>query len=199
MGAACRQCDRGLAGFNVPQRLIISPIYELPFGRGKALLSNANSIMNQIVSGWQVSAIATFAKGNPFYVIAPNMTASVLADFRANRLCNGRDNLTNKNPRTNGLFWFNPACFAAPAPGFFGDSGFNILTGPGINNWDIAIAKNVTIRESFHLQFRTEFFSAFNHAQFTIPSQISTSDPNVGRVTGAVGAREIQFGLKLLW
>jgi hypothetical protein len=199
MGAACRRCDRGLAGFNVPHRLIISPIYELPFGRGKALLSDANSIINQVVSGWQVSAIATFAKGNPFYVIAPNMTASVLADFRANRLCNGRDSLSNTNLRTNGLLWFDPACFTAPAPGFFGDSGFNILTGPGTNNWDLAIGKNVTIRESLRLQFRTEFFNAFNHAQFRIPSQASTGDPNLGKVTSALDAREIQFGLKLLW
>jgi hypothetical protein len=198
LGAACRACDRGLAGFNQPHRLIISPIYELPFGRGRALLSNTNSIINQVVSGWEVGAIAKFGKGNPFYVIAPNTTAA-LSDFRANRLCNGRDNLSNKNLRTNGLLWFDPACFAAPAPGFFGNSGFMILTGPGTNNWDISIAKNATIYESVHLQFRTEFFNAFNHAQFTIPAQVNVADPAFGQVTGARLGREIQFGLKLLW
>jgi hypothetical protein len=199
MGGACRKCDKGLAGFNVPQRLVISPVYELPFGRGKALLSGANTIINQVVDGWEVNTIASFSKGNPFEILAPNTTSAIFSDFRANRLCNGRDSLSNKNLRTNGLLWFDPKCFAPPSPGFFGTSGFDILTGPGTNNWDIGIAKNATIHESLHVQFRAESFNAFNHAQFQLGSSIGTADPKLGRVRGARVGREIQFGLKLLW
>jgi hypothetical protein len=122
----------------------------------------------------------------------------VLTNFRANRLSNGRTELNNTNLRTNGLYWIDPSSFAAPATGYFGNSGANIITGPGLNDWDLALEKNFQLGESWRLQFRAELFNAWNHAQFQNPDS-TVGDANFGQITSARDAREIQFGIKLLW
>jgi hypothetical protein len=195
---SCLACDKGMAGFNMPQRLAFASVWELPVGRGRRLLGEVSPIWNGFVGGWTVNAITTFSTGNPFTVNAPNNTAAVLTNFRANRLCNGRAELDNRSLRGNGLYWVDPSCFAAPAAGYFGDSGANIITGPGLNNWDLALEKGFRFRESRRLQFRAEFFNAWNHAQFQNPDSM-VGDANFGQVTQARDAREIQFGLKLMW
>lgn len=195
---SCLACDKGLAAFNAPQRLTFASVWNLPLGHGKRFLQNASPFWDHVVGGWAVDGIATFSSGNPFTVNAPNNTADPLTNFRANQLCNGRDKLQNTDLRTNGLYWFNPACFAAPQAGFFGDSGVNNITGPGVNNWDLAIEKDSHLRETLGLQFRAEFFNVWNHAQFINPDN-KVGDANLGQVAQARSAREIQFGLKLLW
>jgi len=195
----CLSCDKGMAGFNVPQRLVASGVWNLPLGNGKRFMNGTAPALNQIVSGWTLDTIATFSKGNPFSVLAATSTSmDPLTSFRANQLCNGRSRLANKNVRTNGNYWFDTSCFAIPAPNYFGNSAPNIITGPGINNWDIGASKLIALRESMGLQFRAEAFNAFNHAQFLSPDNIMT-DTNFGRVTTVGPAREFQFALKLLW
>ena len=195
---SCLDCDRGMAGFNVPQRLTVATVWELPVGRGKRLLKDVSPLWNHVGGGWAADVIGTVSSGNPFTVNAPNNTAAPLTNFRANRLCDGRAGLKDTNLRTNGLYWLDTACFAAPAAGFFGNSGANIITGPGVNNWDVAIEKNVQLREALRLQFRTEFFNGWNHAHFKNPDS-TVGDANFGQVIQARDAREIQFGLKVLW
>jgi hypothetical protein len=193
---SCLACDKGMAAFNVPQRLTAATVWELPLGRGKRLLQDIPPFWNHVVGGWTADVIATFSSGNPFTVNAPNNTAAPLTNFRANRLCNGRSELQNTNLRTNGLSWIDPACFAAPPAGFFGDSGANIITGPGVNNWDIAIEKRARLRESLVFQFRAEFFNAWNHAQFMNPDS-KVGDANFGQVYQTRDAREIQLSARL--
>lgn len=195
---SCLACDKGLAGFNVPHKLTAATVWELPFGRGKHFLAHVPPVWNNLLSGWAASVIATFSAGNPFTVNAPNNTPAPLTNFRADRLCHGRNELRNRNLRTNGLFWFDPSCFAAPQPGFFGNSGAYILTGPGVNNWDIAIDRTFSLLEDLRLQLRAEFFNAWNHAQFNSPSSM-VGDANFGQVTEARNARQIQLALKLQW
>jgi hypothetical protein len=195
---SCLACDRGLAAFNAPQRLTFASVWYFPLGRGKRFFQNASPFWDHVVGGWGIDGIATFQSGNPFTVNAPNNTADPLTNFRANQLCNGRDKLQNTDLRTNGLYWFNPTCFAAPQAGFFGDSGVNIITGPGVNNWDLAVEKDTPLREAIGLQFRAEFFNAWNHAQFMNPDN-KVGDANLGQVYQARAARQIQFGLKLFW
>jgi len=193
---SCLTCDKGMAAFNVPQRLTAATVWELPLGRGKRFLPDIPSFWDRVVGGWAANVIATFSSGNPFTVNAPNNTAAPLTNFRANRLCNGRSEMQNTNLRTNGLFWIDPVCFAAPQAGFFGDSGANIITGPGVNNWDIAIEKRAQLRESLMFHFRAEFFNAWNHAQFMNPDS-KVGDANFGQVYQARDAREIQLSARL--
>jgi hypothetical protein len=121
-----------------------------------------------------------------------------MTQFRANQLCNGRSSLANKNVRSNGHYWFDAACFATPAPNYFGNSAPNIITGPGADNWDIGAGKLIALRESVNLQFRADAFNAFNHAQFLNPDS-NMSDTNFGKITTVGPSREFQFSLKLLW
>lgn len=195
----CLSCDKGMAGYNVPQRLVASGVWNLPFGKGQRYFREVSSAMDQIIGGWTLDAIATFAKGNPFTVLAASSTTmDPMTQFRADRLCNGRSSLKNKDVRTNGNYWFDTSCFAAPAANHFGNSAPNIITGPGVNNWDIGIGKVFSLRESMDLQFRADAFNAFNHAQFLNPDSTMT-DTNFGKVTTVGPSRELQLAAKLIW
>lgn len=130
-------------------------------------------------------------------ISAPNFTIWPADHVRANRVCNGRTGLANKDLRTNGLVWIQDSCFTQPAANYFGTSGFDILTGPGLNNWDIGIHKSFPIREATRIDFRAEFFNAWNHAQFANPNG-SVVASAFGQVSSTQHApREVQLGLRL--
>jgi len=198
----CLSCDRGLAGYNVPQRLVASSVWNLPLGRGKQFLNGISPALDRVIGGWTLDTIATFSKGNPFTVLAASSTTmDPMTQFRADQTCNGRSSLKNKDVRSNGHYWFNTACYAPPAANHFGNSGTNIMTGPGVNNWDIGAGKMIALRESMNMQFRADAFNAFNHAQFQNPDSTYT-DTNFGKITTVSAtdpSREFQFSLKLLW
>ncbi|PYV36608.1 MAG: hypothetical protein DMG06_30350 [Acidobacteria bacterium] len=97
--AACRRCDKGLAAYNVPQRFVVSLVWDLPFGQGQRFLSNINPVLDHILGGWAVSTITTFSQGNSFEVNSPNVTSAIFSDFRADRLCDGRKSLSNRDLR----------------------------------------------------------------------------------------------------
>ena len=194
---ACRRCDSGPALYSVPQTFSLSGVWYLPFGRGSKLLGNTNKFVNAAVEGWGLDTIVTFQKGRPITITTLNTTPSPTRTVRANRLCDGRSGLNNKNLRTNGLYWLDTACFAQPTPGYFGNGGMGVLIGPGLNNWDIALTKRIPIHEAITLEFRGEFFNAFNHAQFANPDT-NVTDVNFGLVTATQhDNREIQLGLRL--
>ena len=191
--AACPKCERGLARYSVPQSLVVSTVWDMPIGRGRKYLSNMNPVLNQVIGGWGTDFIGTFQGGNPVTPTAPNFTAFTFRTVRPNRLCNGRNQVRNKNLRTNGLVYFDSACFATPPTNYFGNSGNGIFYGPGLNNWDLTARKIFPIRENVNFIFRTEFFNAFNHAQFG-HMQTSITNPAFGDVTATQHApREIQF------
>jgi len=116
---------------------------------------------------------------------------------RPDRTCNGEGQKNVDN-------WFDASCFTVAslaedlASGHprFGNAGRNILTGPPLNNWDLALLKNFQIRERFKLQFRSEFFNTFNHPYFSAP-ETRVGNPNIGKISSASEPRDIQFGLKL--
>jgi hypothetical protein len=95
--------------------------------------------------------------------------------------------------------WFNPAAFAVPAAGTYGNAGRNALLGPGAKVTNLALIKNfgVPFREGMRLQFRSEFFNLFNTVNFSNPN--ATLGASMGRITSTSGARVIQFALKLLF
>ena len=195
----CLNCDKGMTGFNVPQRLVTSSVWAVPIGKGKHYFNNISSVSNLIVAGWTLDTIATFSQGFPFTVLAASSTSmDPMTNYRADRLCDGRSTLKNKDVRSNGHYWFDTSCFAKPAPNYFGDSSPNIITGPGVNNWDIGAGKLTPLRENLALQFRADAFNAFNHAQFLNPDS-NMSDTNFGKITTTAPARVLQIAMKLVW
>lgn len=181
-------------------RAVASLIYRLPFGKGKQFGNNMAPVLDAIAGGWNITAIATFSTGVPFDVTAANTTGFNNITHRANRLCDGRNKDLEDSVRENGLRWFDTACFAAPASGFYGNTSRNVLYGPGIHNWDIGLEKlfPIPVGEQTRLQFRGEMFNAFNHAQFGQPNS-SVVAPNFGRIGSARAPRLVQLGLRLFF
>lgn len=194
----CLDCDKGPTGFNVPHRLATAFVWDIPAGRGRRFLGSAPRLVDLAAGGWSLSVISTFATGIPVTVTAPNNTPSSLTNFRADRFCDGRRELSNRDPRSNGLFWLSPSCFAAPKPGYFGNSGVYILPGPGVANIDMALQKEIALKEAARLAVRFETFNTPNHTQFSAVNSM-VGDANFGQVVQARTPRQIQIGMKLLW
>jgi hypothetical protein len=211
---SCFRCDWGPTTSNAPQSLVISAVAEVPVGRGRYVGTDMNRVLDGVVGGWSVDAIATMQKGFPFWVSAPNNTNWSPANIKADRYCNGRNELANKNLRNNGMYWLNTAtvstvnspCFVNPSTDphntsgstwYFGTSGFDILTGPGINNWDMGVHKNFPIHENVKFTVRGEFFNAWNHASFANPNGGVTA-ATFGKVSSTQkDARIVQVGANL--
>jgi hypothetical protein len=112
---SCFRCDWGPTTSNIPHSVVVSAVAEVPIGRGRPIGRDMNRIVDGVIGGWSADAIATFQQGSPFSVSAPNNTNWSPANIKADRLCNGRSELTNQNLKTNGMYWINPKCFVNPA------------------------------------------------------------------------------------
>jgi hypothetical protein len=106
------------------------------------------------------------------------------------------DRSLSSNLRTNGMKYFDTSCFTRPAQGFFGNSGRNIILGPGLNNLDLNIQKGLRLSERAQITLRGEFFNALNHAMFDNPSS-RVEGALFGVITSARPPRLIQVGARL--
>lgn len=187
--------DYGLSNFDYEFRFTLSTVYEMPFGRGRKFLANANAFENALFGGWQLTSILTLQSGAPFSVQLATPTANTGTFTRPNRVCDG--NLPTSQQSINE--WYNVSCFVAPPVYTFGNAGRNILIGPGLETWDVGGAKDFQLTERFGLQFRSEFFNILNHSNFGLPSG-SIGSTAAGTVTTEItNARQIQFALRLHW
>jgi hypothetical protein len=190
-----KNLERGLSTFDIRHRLTVSFTYDLPFKFG-------NKTLNAVFSNWQAGGIITEQSGQPF-------TVNITTDRANNGLLNQRPNLIgdpNSGPRTPDQ-WFNTAAFIVQPVGTLGTAGRDILEGPGTNIVDFSMLKNIPFSERYKLQFRTEFFNLFNHANFDFPERFCggavagapCSAPQFGRIGAARDPRILQFGLKFLY
>ncbi len=190
--------ERGLADFNQRLRWVFSFDYEIPFGGSRSNISNR--ALNALFGGWHVGGIYTLASGFPFSPLLggtdPSNTGAQVA-VRPNQLRNG--NLP-RDHRSKDL-WFDPTAYEQFPDGstyFFGNAGRNSLIGPGSNVFDGSLRKEFAITERQRLEFRTEFFNAFNHPNYAQPDNFVDDYPGpAGTITSlAITMRQIQFGLK---
>lgn len=188
---ACRACDRGDADYDIRQTLTLNSVYQLPFARAKWF------------GGWDLSGIYTARTGTPFTVSIARTAATVPSGQTQNQRADyvgGDVYASNKGP---GL-WLNPAAFALPANGVYGNSGRNRFRGPGLWQADIGISKKFRLTESANLDFRTEMFNLFNRAQYGNPVS-ARNNSTFGTIlatandgaTGTGTSRQLQFMLRL--
>jgi hypothetical protein len=200
--------ERGLAATDMPQKLVASALYELPFGLGKAWLSGGG-VSSFLFGGWQVNGIALFRSGFPTDLQVAQRPPTFALRNRPDRVL-GQPVLVEKPGFDQ---WFNPRAFSIPGtvPDFrgrpvlsYGNAGRNVIRGPGQQNIDLSIFKSFRPTERINVQFRAEAFNLTNTPAFTIANarsaQLTVGNPAFGKLTGSgsVG-RQIQFGLKLLW
>jgi hypothetical protein len=192
------RADYGVADLNLKQRLVISGIWLLPLGRGQTYLNNGR-VANVLLGGWEVSGIIQLQDGFPFTVLS-NVDYSNTGSTspRPDRVCNGAGSQTV-------AAWFNTSCFSTTAleqasqsgSPRFGNSGKNILTGPGLHEWDLSLIKKNQLTEKLRLELRFEFFNIFNTANFSTPGNWTINTSTAGVITSAATPRDIQFGIKL--
>jgi hypothetical protein len=175
--------ERGLSFFNVGRRLSSGFVYSLP-GAGRFL------------NHWQLSGIVTLQDGtplNPFYIAAD--FANTGTPNRPN-IVPGESIALPSSQRTAERF-FNTAAFQDPAPYTFGDAGRNIIPGPGNSVFDLSIHRRFPIRETRSMEFRSEFFNAFNHPNWGAPIPYPDFGPLFGQISSTGDPRRVQFGLRL--
>lgn len=190
------KAEKGLADFDNRKRWVTSVDYELPVGKGRPFL-NQGGVLDAVLGGWHLGGIITFRSGFPFSPqidFDPSNTGSPGLQ-RSNQIGNGH--LAHPTPN----LWFNINDFPAPncPNGCFGNAGKNILEGPGEKTADLSLRKIFTITEDKNLEFRAEFFNAFNHPVFQQPDAFITDGPGAaGVITDIViPQRQVQFALKL--
>lgn len=181
-----------------PHRLVLSYIYDLPFGRGRGLGANASGPVNWIISGWQVNGITTFVSGSYLGVSASNTAGIFGTNTWANN--NGKSAKLSGPVHERLERYFDTSVFSQPAAFTFG----NVSTLPDVlsdstKNFDLSIFREFPAVERVRVQFRAEFLNAFNTPRFGNPATGVTGN-TLGRITSQANTpRQVQFGLKLLW
>lgn len=186
--------------FDIRHRFVFSYLYELPVGQGKRFLNDASGLLNQIAGGWQIGGITSISRGN-WFTITDGNASFANSDGQQRPDLVGDPHATPCVPGT----YFNTCAFADPALGSFGNVGRNTIQGPGYQIWDFSLFKNFRVSERVKLEFRSEFFNVFNHANLQFAksgpqNSISTTtfgSSEFGFLTAARDPRQIQFALKL--
>ena len=187
--------ERGPSDVDTPHRLVVSSIWDLPFGTGHRFFNTGP--LAAVMSTWELAGILTYQSGRPFTVYYGPSANYSLTDNGANGGAGlDRPNLAG-DPRVtrDPTRWFDPKAFTPPARGTFGNVGRNTLRGDSVKNVDLAVYKRLRVGQA-DTQLRVEIFNALNRAFFYLPIADLTN-ASVGRVTRAGDARKIQLGVKV--
>ena len=190
--------NRSIEANDVPQRLVFSYIYDVPFGKGKQFMSSGIGAM--VFGGWEASGISVFQSGRPLLITAPDQTK--LLNFagtsgRADRLHTGV--LSSGQTLSH---WFDTTAFQTAAPYTIPTDSLSQpnLRGPRRINTDFSLIKNNKFKEKYNLQFRAEMFNIFNHPQ--LEARGATTDvtnAQFGQIVQGGADRNVQFGLRFLF
>lgn len=203
---ACRACESASGIWDVRHVLSASAVYELPFGYGKPYL-NQPGLLRSVFGSWELTSIVGGHTGFPVNITI-NRKASAVPDGNTN---NQRPNIILGVPLAPSggptpSEWINPAAFAMPVPGSFGDAPRDVARGPDLWQADVGAIKRIPLTERYQLQFRIEAFNIFNRPQYGAPlSDLSAGPGEFGVITQPVNTtpigsgtpRQIQFALRL--
>jgi hypothetical protein len=184
----------GLSLANVPHDLTLSYTLHLPIQK----FLGDGDLASRFTEGWSWTGITIFASGAPVQVLEKDDHSLAGANGtnidEPNFANNGASLFLDKNPR-DGKPYFNPNYFTSEPLGQFGNVPPEFFSGPGTNNFDMALLKDTKIHDAMNLEFRVEAFNIFNHTQFGGPDGTFT-DSQFGFVTSAAAPRLMQGALK---
>lgn len=202
--------DYALCDTDAAHLVHFSGTYNLPFGKGRSLMSNASRPVNAVLGGWILNFIYSYQSGQPFTIGCPTATTSDFGCFAD--VVPGENMYAGPHNHTQ---WLNPAAFAQPPTATaIGQSDYAPLgggqeqaRGPSFNNLDSAVLKDFNFTESLYLQFRAEAFNTTNTPQFAQPGNLNFTNLKGGfsSITSTKnsnqnnGARTLQFALKLFY
>ena len=208
----CIPCERASSDQDMRHYFEASTIWQLPVGKGRVFLSNASRMTDLLLGGWQLSGVATARSGLPLNVTV-SRSASALPDQinsnqRPNRIPGVSLYPEHKTPQN----WLNPAAFAVPANGTWGNLGRNAIRAPGLWQIDPGLNKRFPVTERIGVNLRAEAFNVFNRAQYGSPTvkwappSGETENPNnYGVITSSFNSntagsgtpRELEFSVKV--
>lgn len=199
------QRNKAVAGFDRTHNLQVYGNYDLPFGKGRSFASSSKFV-NLLSSGWQVNWILSRTSGVPFTVLASGSSLNAPGNTQTADQILGE--VTIPGGHGVGEPYFNPNAFAPVVDVRFGNSGRNLLRGPGLFNIDAGLFRTFNVTERVKLQFRTEMFGVTNTPAFGNPgTNVSNVTRNAdgsiralngfGEITTATGERQIRFALRL--
>jgi hypothetical protein len=195
--------DYGNVSFTHRSRFLMTYLYELPFGKGKAFLNGGNGLLDRIVGGWELAGVLLFQTGPYMTLLAsgdPSGTGfnQLVGNGRADTVA-GIDPYANQSIGALG-HWINPAAFAVPANniGRFADSAVGGVTGPGTQAISMSLIKSIKFTESVRLQFGAEVSNLFNHPNDAVPGNLTVGTSGFASVTNlqtaeGAGPRAIQL------
>jgi hypothetical protein len=162
-------------------RVVFNTAWELPFGRGRRYLSSAPGAVDSVLGGWRLAWV-TYLQGGQYF--SPSFSDADTSNTNTygglpDRICNG-----NLSPGERTIDrWFDTSCFVNPPNGRFGNSGANVLEGPGLHVHNVTIIKRFRLTEKLHFDYMAMFSNIFNHPNFLFPA----SDISVPGGAGVIG------------
>jgi outer membrane receptor protein involved in Fe transport len=204
------QMERSLSTFDIPSVLKFSYSYDLPFGRGKALLGNIPRVLNAVIGGWRTNGIWQIADGRPLPITVSN-GGTPLPTYGSQRPNLVGTPKRNYGPDWQNSFFANPEVFQMPAPFTLGNMQRTIATvrSPLMFTSDLSVNKLFPLssaHEGLNLELRIEAQNAFNHPLFSMgspgpygSSTLNVGDPSFGVISSMspIGPRQVQLALKV--
>ena len=184
--------DYGLLAFDIPQRLVTSFIYELPFGPGRRF--ETNGVAGAILGGWSVNGILTLSDGRPLTVTTTDQAGTGPGRIaRAN--CIGAAVPSGFNQGLDS--WMDPAGFAATTSRTYGNCANNTVRGPGSKSMNLSVFRSIRMGADRRAELRVETFNLFNWVNYGFPAANISNLGTFGRITSSIGdQREVQLALK---
>ncbi len=193
-----RVWNYGPAGYDRTHVLKLNYLWDVPGGPWKT------GVARYVFHGWQVSGITSFVTGAPLgvgYSLVTARDTTGTPDLGARIVVTGNPNLAKSDKTFN--MAFNTSVFASPPVGSIGNAAKYIIRGPGVNNFDISVIKNIPVREPFKVQLRCEMYNAFNHTQFSgidttarFDAQGRQVNATFGQYNAAASPRILQIALR---
>jgi len=193
---------RSLVPWDQPQRLVLAPVYELPFGTGKRFFSQSNAVVGRLVGGWQLAMNTTFRSGTPMTVPSnvfllgdPTLPNATWDRMFKTGLIDADGTVRNLAPGEQPVFQIQPPFTLRTATQYYGN-----LRNRWGQEYNVTLAKNTTIREGYIIQFRAEAFNLFNHPIFGGDPTLDATSANFGKLLRNNGQsnipRQIQLGIR---
>ena len=184
--------DYGLLAFDIPQRLVTSFIYELPFGPGRRF--ETSGVAGAILGGWSVNGILTLSDGRPLTVTTTDQAGTGPGRIaRANCIGDAVPNGFNQGLDS----WMDPAGFAATTSRTYGNCANNTVRGPGSKSINLSVFRSIRMGADRRAELRVETFNLFNWVNYGFPAANISNLGTFGRITSSIGdQREIQLALK---
>jgi hypothetical protein len=192
--------DWALSQINLNHDFTASLVYQMPFGKGQRFGNSWRGPVNAILGNWELTVIEKATSGFPVFVVDSNNASGVNFQNNGNSLNRPNETCSPQSGNSSLSQFFNTSCFSSPLAGELGNASRTPLSGPDFVNTDFSVIKHFVLREDMRLDFRTEIFNLFNHAQFGLPGADINSPLTFGVINSTVNnPRLIQFAAKLVF